>query len=312
MSLRAVAVLVLVLVMVFGQLLASVAADQRVGSPATAAAAIFTRSVAAQDDDNENDNSADDDEDDNDNGDGLDDGDDGDDDGDNTDGDDADDGDGDNGGDGDDDDGDDDDGDDDTDDNDNDGDGEDDNDNAAPVPGVQVSVGQGAPPDPTATPIPVTPTPTPRPTRTPTPTPEPTAEDQAITNGQEMRVTLTGDRVVVQAFASTPPGIMLRLYLVDPSAHPRTPGTLAGDLMFRIEAWDASGTPLATLPAEVNLSVRYNESDLDGLDDSRVTLARLEPADSQWKAPLRLLTDPASNFVAASISDLGVYALYLP
>lgn len=67
MSLRAVAVLVLVLAMVFGQLLASVAADQRVGSPATTAAAIFTRSVAAQDDDSENDNSSDDDEDDNDN-----------------------------------------------------------------------------------------------------------------------------------------------------------------------------------------------------------------------------------------------------
>src|SRR5829696_5921777 len=98
MSLRAVAVLVLALVMVFGQMLASVAADQRVGAPSSTAAAIFTRSVAAQDDDNdnadnENDNSGDDDEDDNDD-------DTGDADGDNSDGDDgdnADDGDGDNG-----------------------------------------------------------------------------------------------------------------------------------------------------------------------------------------------------------------------
>lgn len=124
-------------------------------------------------------------------------------------------------------------------------------------------------------------------------------------------MTLTGDRVVVQVFASTPPGITLRPYLVDPGAHARTPGTLAGDLMFRIEAWDASGTPLAALPAEVNLSVRYQDSDLDGLDDSLVTLARLDPADNQWKAPLRLLTDPSSKLVAASISDLGVYAVYL-
>ena len=133
-----------------------------------------------------------------------------------------------------------------------------------------------------------------------------------MTAGQDLQVTLTGDRVVVQVFASTPPGIRLRLYLVDPNAHPGTPGPLVGDLMFRIEASDASGVPLATLPAEVNLSVRYKESDLGGRDDARVTLTRLDPADGQWKPAPRLLTDSASNFVAASISELGVYAVSAP
>jgi len=323
MSLRAVAVVVLALVLVFAQLLASAATDQRIGTTATTAAAIFARNVAAQDDndneDNENDGDDDDDDGDNtddgdgdngddedgDNGDGDDDDDDDDTDGDDDDDDDADDNDSD-------DDGDENDNDDDGDENDNDDDGDDDNDNAAPLPGVQAPIVEGPPPPPTATPIPVTPTPTPRPTRTPTPTPEPTTQDEAITNGQDMQVTLTRDRVVVQVFASMPPGIRLRLSLVDPNAHPGTPGALVGDLMFRIEAWDAAGAPLATLPAEVNLSVRYQESDLDGRDDSWVTLARLDPADNQWKPPLRLLSDPAGDFVAASISDLGVYAVYLP
>jgi len=300
MSLRAIAVVVLAVALVLGQMLASIAADRRISSPAITAAAIFTRSAAAQDDNDNDDDDCDDE------------------DGDDEDGENED-GDGDNG----DADDDDDDDDDDTDDNDDD---DDDNDNAAPLPGVQapapvpagegapapVPAGEGAPPPPTATPIPVTPTPTPRPTRTPTPTPIPTTEDQAVTNGQVLRISLTSDRVVVQVFASTPPGITLKLFLVDPNAHARTAGALVGDLMFRIEAMDATGAPLATLPAEVNVSVHYKDADLNGLDDTRVTLTRLDPADSQWKTAPGLLSDPATNFVAASIRDLGVYAVTVP
>ena len=341
MPLRAIAVLVLAVGLVLGQLLASAAADQRIGSPTTTAAAILTRSVAAQDDnDNENGNGNDNNDDDDDDDDDVD-GDD--DDGDNTDdgdGDNADDGDGDNAGDDDDDDDDDtddDDDDDDTDDNDNGDDGDDDNDNGNEVddgdddndngsdaddgdddndnaaPDVQVVTAPAAPDaTPIPTRIPVTPTPTPRPTRTPTPPPARTTEAQDVTNGQDLTLTLTGDRVVVQVFSSMPPGITLRLYLVEPAAHQPLPGAVVGDLMFRIGARDASGALLPTLPTEVNLTVRYQDADLDGRDDALVTLVRLDPVDNQWKTAPRLLTDPATNFVAASFSDLGVYAVSVP
>lgn len=307
MSLRALAVLVLAIALVFGQFLVSAAADDRVDGLTMIASAILTRGVAAQDD---NDNS------DNDNGN------DNDDDGDNTDDDDDDDADngdddGDNAGDDDDDDDDDDDSDDNDNGDDNDNrnevdDGDDDNDNGASVP-VQVVTGPSAPDaTPIPTRIPVTPTPTPRPTRTPTPPPARTTEDDAVTNGQDLTVRLTGDRVVVQIFSSMPPGITLKLYLVDPAGLRPTPGGVVGDLMFRIEARDASGANLSTLPTEVNLTVRYQESDLDGRDDAFVTLVRLDPADNQWKPAPRLLPDPATNFVAASIGDLGVYAVIAP
>lgn len=47
MSLRAIAVVVLAVALVLGQMLASIAADRRISSPDITAAAIFTRSAAA-------------------------------------------------------------------------------------------------------------------------------------------------------------------------------------------------------------------------------------------------------------------------
>ena len=306
MWLRASVVLAFAVVLMVLQVFASTTAGERFRSPsAELASAILGRSVAAQDDDN--DNNANDNESNNNDGDDDDiDGDNGDEDGDNGEGDDDDDDDG-----SDDNDNDDDDGGDDNDNDDDDGDG-DDNDNE-PVTGIEVGPAVSAPDaTPLPTPIPVTPTATPRPTRTPTPTPVPTTEDQVVTTGGDVQVTLTGDRVVVQVFSTTPAGIVLTLRLVDPAAYPGPPGTLVGDLIFQVEARDQQGAVLSQLPAEVYLSVRYTDADLAGRDDAGVTLARLDPADNQWKAAPRLLTDPGSNFVAATIGDLGVYVVSVP
>lgn len=336
MWLRASVMLAFAVVLIVVQMFASTTAGQRFGGlPADegVTAAILGRSVAAQDDDDNdnngndneqdgNDNEQDDDGDDDDTGDGDNgeaEGDDDEGDGDNGEGDDddEDDDDEDDDNDNNDDENDDDDNDnsddedDDSDDNDN-GDDVDDNDNE-PVPGIEVGPAiRVADATPVPTPIPVTPTATPRPTRTPTPTPVPTTEDQAITTGGELQVSLTGDRVVVQIFSTTPSGIVLTLRLVDPVTHPGQPGTLAGDLLFQIEARDQQGAILSALPADVNLSVRYTESDVVGIDDTSVTLARFDPIDGQWKTAPQLLTDPETNFVAASIRDLGVYAVYVP
>ena len=330
MWLRTAVVVTLAVVLMLGQTLARYSAGSGERASDTMAglvSTILTQRASAQNDDNDNDANDDcGDDDDNDNGDGNDnsaddhcgddgdnsDGDNGDDNGDNSDGNgDNNDGDGDNN-DGDNNDGDDDDDDDNDNNDDNGDDNENGNDNAA-VTGVQAPVTSRAPElPPTPTPIPVTPTATPFPTRTPVPTAVPTTQDQAMTTGGDLQIVLSGDRVVVQVFSTIPSGITLTLRLIDPATQPAVPGTLAGDLMFRIEARDQQGAVLSLLPAEVNLSIRYTDADVAGRDDAGVTLARLDPGDNRWQTASRLLVDPEGNFLAASITELGTYAVYLP
>jgi len=146
----------------------------------------------------------------------------------------------------------------------------------------------------------------------PSPSPAPVMEVQGVTTGADMLLALPGDRVAVQVFASTPPDITLKLRLVDPLAYPATPGIRAGDLIFQVEALDASGVPLTTLPAEVSLSVRYTNPEVVGLDEAAIILSRLDPVDQQWKTAPNLLVDPITNSVMASTVDTGVYAVHVP
>jgi hypothetical protein len=149
----------------------------------------------------------------------------------------------------------------------------------------------------------------------PAPSPSPAAATfawvQDITTGADLLITMPGDRISVQVFASTPPDITLKLSMVDPLGYPATPGIRAGDLIFQLEAFDAAGLPLETLPAEVSLSVLYGEPDIVGLDESTITLSRLNPLDQQWMTATNLLADPTTNSVMASVVDVGVYAVHV-
>jgi len=140
------------------------------------------------------------------------------------------------------------------------------------------------------------------------------SETQAsgTSTGGDSTIALSGDRVVVQVFPSMPAGLTITIRLVDPAPVPPPPGTRAGNLIFRIEAQDASGTPLTALPAEVNLAVRYADQDVAGLNEQRATLSWLDPADTRWKPAPKLATDPSTNYVAASVTALGTYALSVP
>jgi hypothetical protein len=79
-----------------------------------------------------------------------------------------------------------------------------------------------------------------------------------------------------------------------------------------LEAIDSTGVVLPTLPAEVNLSVRYTDIDVTGLDDTPITLGRLDPVSATWNTAPKIVTDPITNYVAASVMDTGVYAVYVP
>jgi hypothetical protein len=156
------------------------------------------------------------------------------------------------------------------------------------------------------------PAPSVRPAASPSPSPVPFAEVQGVTTGADMLLALPGDRVAIQVFASTPANITLTLRLVDPLAYPAVPGIRAGNLIFEVVAADAFGAPLATLPAEVSLSVRYADPDVAGLDETFITLSRLDPLDQMWKTAPNLLVDPLTNSVMASVVDTGVFAVHVP
>jgi hypothetical protein len=97
--------------------------------------------------------------------------------------------------------------------------------------------------------------------------------------------------------------------LVDPSTLPTPPCAVVGDLLFEIVAHDDAGAELAQLPAEVNLSARYTNQQLSGLNRQDVTLAWLDAAAGQWRTAPKLVTSPATNYVAASVTALGAYAV---
>ena len=113
-------------------------------------------------------------------------------------------------------------------------------------------------------------------------------------------------------FPWMPAGVTIAVRLVDPATVPPPPGTRAGDLVFRIEARDGAGAPLTTLPAEVNLAARYVDQDVASLNEQNVTLSWLNPADNGWKPAPKLATDPSTNYVAASVTALGTYAVSVP
>jgi hypothetical protein len=92
---------------------------------------------------------------------------------------------------------------------------------------------------------------------------------------------------------------------------PPTPSKpIVGRLAFEVHAQLPDGTDLPTLPAEAHLSARYSDEDSAGLDKSRLVLARLNPATGWWEPAPKAAGDPKSNYVSATIVDLGTFVIY--
>jgi hypothetical protein len=150
----------------------------------------------------------------------------------------------------------------------------------------------------------------------------PVIEDEALkqplttatgtTNGGDLLIATPGERVAVRVFPWMPAGVQLTIRPVDASTVPAALGRRAGDLTFAIEARDASGQQLTTLPAEANVAIRYADSTVDGLNEGNLTLSRLDPATNQWQAAPKLVREADSNYVAASIMQLGTYTVSAP
>ena len=71
----------------------------------------------------------------------------------------------------------------------------------------------------------------------------------------------------------------------------------------------STGATLSALPAEVNLAVRYADDTVANLNEGNLTISRLDPATNQWTAAPKLVRASDSNYVAASITQLGTYVV---
>ncbi len=140
----------------------------------------------------------------------------------------------------------------------------------------------------------------------------PLTEVTGTSTGGDSMIALVDERVILRIFSWTPSGITFKMRFVDPASVVAPPGKRVGNMVFRIEAQDASGMALDVLPAEVNLSARYADRDVAGSSEQNVTLSRLNPGDNQWKAAPKLTRAADNNYVAASIMEPGTYVINIP
>jgi hypothetical protein len=141
--------------------------------------------------------------------------------------------------------------------------------------------------------------------------PAPPSATACSTPGQEMAFQSDDGRVTARVFGTMSQSLKFSIRLpIDPASVPPAPGPVAGGLLFQLLAETCDGGPLAVLPAEINLGVRYNDSDAAGLNEANFTLARLDTNTNQWQPSMKQATDPPANFTSATITDMGYYVVY--
>jgi hypothetical protein len=138
---------------------------------------------------------------------------------------------------------------------------------------------------------------------------QPLQQVSGTSNGGDSLIAMPGERVAIRMFPWMPAGVQVTIRPVDPNTVAAAPGTRAGDLVFVVEAKDASGTQLSALPSEVNLAIRYADSTVSGLNEGNLTLSRLDPITNQWQTAPKIVREPDSNYLAASVSQLGTYVV---
>ena len=139
------------------------------------------------------------------------------------------------------------------------------------------------------------------------------AQPSCSTPGQQSSFTSSDGTVSVTVYAGMPQGVRFRIRKpVDPGSVPAVPGQRVDALLFELIAETCDGQPLAKLPGEVNLGVRYTDGDAAGLNEANFKIARLDQSDNTWKDTAKQAPDPGANFVSATITDLGYYVVHVP
>jgi hypothetical protein len=125
-----------------------------------------------------------------------------------------------------------------------------------------------------------------------------------LQNGQSLTLTLSDGSATVRAFQS---GISFELSKVDAGSVPPPPGGIAGDLVFRVAAAPCGGSGLDVLSSAVNLGVGYRNRISETVDESKLTLMLYNGR--EWTVAPGSQPDPPNNYVSASVTGLGVYAV---
>lgn len=131
------------------------------------------------------------------------------------------------------------------------------------------------------------------------------------TPGQQSSFASGDGRVTVTVYANMPQSLKFSIrHPVDPASVPPPPGTVVGGHLFQLIAEDCDGSPVAVLPQEINLGVRYSDGDASGLNEASFTLSRLDTSANSWRAVEKQAADPSSNFTSATVTEMGYYVLY--
>ena len=133
-----------------------------------------------------------------------------------------------------------------------------------------------------------------------------------VTTGGDGFVALPGDRIVVRYFTGMPQGVTVSIQLLNKASFPSAAGAPVIALIYQIEARNPAGVPQVALPVEVNVSARYMNSEVAGLNKARATLLWFNPATSQWGPAPKLIVDPTFNYVGSSTTGLGYYCVCVP
>ena len=75
------------------------------------------------------------------------------------------------------------------------------------------------------------------------------------------------------------------------------------------------GFPAATVPLELFPGAEFDTSESSFSSKAsftRITMSRLNPLDIIWYTAPGLVTDPLTNYLGATVSETGVYAVHVP
>ena len=135
------------------------------------------------------------------------------------------------------------------------------------------------------------------------PPPPPDQAGGCLGNGGSLTIALPGGGATVKVFQDN---VYAELAKVDPSSVP-SPGNLVGQFVFRLTAAPCGGQAFGALPSEANLGVQYSDDAASGRDEGNLVLQYFDG--QRWAPAPNQATDPANNYVSATITATGIYAL---
>ena len=138
---------------------------------------------------------------------------------------------------------------------------------------------------------------------------EPEEVSLLVVAGQEAVLTSADGRAAVAVRRFRMPRIaQLSLRVWNQTVFRPTPGVNLLGAVYQVEL-DEGVT--VDLPTALNLGIHYTDREARGLDRQRLVIGLLDRGLDFW-APIPTATDPANNYVSATITRAGLYAVYRP